>query len=54
MTDSNKQSTEKKEMRMMWIMTAVIVLAILGLMGGYVLTHPDWRHPAWASPSSNE
>jgi hypothetical protein len=52
MTDSNEPSTEKREMRMMWIMTAVVVLAILGLMGGYVLTHPDWRHPAWAAPSN--
>jgi hypothetical protein len=31
-------------MRMMWIMSAVIVLLILGLMGMNMLTHPDWMH----------
>lgn len=53
MADSNEQDNEKKEMRVMWIMSAVVVLAILGLMGGYILTHPDWRHPAWATPSTS-
>jgi hypothetical protein len=33
-------------MRVMWIMTAVIVLIILGLMGMNMLTHPDWMHGA--------
>jgi hypothetical protein len=28
----------------MWVMTAVIVLIILGLMGMNMLTHPDWMH----------
>jgi hypothetical protein len=28
----------------MWIMTAVIVLIIPGLMGMNMLTHPDWMH----------
>ena len=51
MSDSNEQ--EKKEMRVMWIMSAIVVLAILGLMGGYILTHPDWRHPAWAKESTS-
>jgi hypothetical protein len=40
-------------MRMMWIMTAIVVLAILGWMDGYILTYPDWRHPTWASPSTS-
>jgi hypothetical protein len=43
MTDQNQQK-EKSEMRVMWIMTAVIVLIILGLMGFNMLTHPDWMH----------
>jgi hypothetical protein len=38
------QNTEKSEMRVMWIMSAVIVLIILGLMGFNMLTHPDWIH----------
>jgi hypothetical protein len=38
------QNTEKSEMRVMWIMSAVIVLIILGLMGFNMLTHPDWMH----------
>ena len=53
MTNSNEQNNEKKEMRVMWIMSAIVVLAILGLMGGYMLTHPDWRHPAWAKESTS-
>jgi hypothetical protein len=44
MTDQDQRSTEKAEMRIMWIMTAVIVLIILGLMGMNMLTHPDWIH----------
>jgi hypothetical protein len=28
----------------MWIMTAVIVLIILGITGCNMLTHPDWMH----------
>jgi hypothetical protein len=43
-TDQNKQDTEKSEMRVMWIMTAVIVLIILGMTGMNMLTHPDWMH----------
>ena len=39
-----QQNTEKDDMRAMWIMTAVIVLLILGLMGWNMLTHPDWMH----------
>jgi hypothetical protein len=35
---------KKSEMRVMWIMSAVIVLIILGLMGFNMLTHPDWTH----------
>lgn len=31
MTDQRERNTEKSEMRVMWIMTAVIVLIILGL-----------------------
>ena len=44
MPDRNEQDTEKSEMRVMWIMSAVIVLFILGLMGFNMLTHPDWMH----------
>jgi hypothetical protein len=44
MTDQDQRSTEKSEMRVMWIMTAVIVLIILGMMGMNMLTHPDWIH----------
>jgi hypothetical protein len=38
------QNNDKKEMRVMWIMTAVVVLAILGIMGLNMATHPDWMH----------
>jgi len=38
------QNNDKKEMRMMWIMTAVVVLFILGIMGLSMLTNPDWRN----------
>jgi len=44
MPDQNEQDTQKSEMRIMWIMSAVIVLFILGLMGFNMLTHPDWMH----------
>jgi len=44
MPDQNEQDTQKSEMRVMWIMSAVIVLFILGLMGFNMLTHPDWMH----------
>ena len=44
MPEQNKQNTEKSEMRVMWIMTAVIVLIIFGLTGCNMLTHPDWMH----------
>ena len=44
MPDQNEQDTQKSDMRVMWIMSAVIVLIILGLMGFNMLTHPDWRH----------
>jgi hypothetical protein len=44
MTDPDQRRTEKSEMRVMWIMTAVIVAIILGLMGFNMLTHPDWMH----------
>ena len=38
------RNNDKKEMRVMWIMTAVVVLFILGIMGLNMLTHPDWIH----------
>jgi hypothetical protein len=38
------ENNDKKEMRMMWIIAAVVVLAILGMMGLNMLTDPDWRH----------
>lgn len=44
MPDQNEQDTEKSDMRVMWVMTGVIVLIILGLMGMNMLTHPDWMH----------
>ena len=44
MPDQNGRNDEKSEMRAMWIMTAAIVLIILGLMGWNMLTHPDWMH----------
>ena len=44
MPDQNEQDTQKSEMRVMWIMSAVIVLFILGLMGFNMLPHPDWMH----------
>ena len=44
MPDQNEQDTQKSEMRAMWIMSAVIVLIILGLMGFNMLMHPDWIH----------
>jgi hypothetical protein len=47
MTDPDERNTEKSEMRVMWIMTAVVVLIILGLMGFNMLTHPDWMHGLW-------
>jgi hypothetical protein len=46
MTGQRERNTEKSEMRVMWIMTAVIVLIILELMGMNMLTHPDWMHGA--------
>jgi hypothetical protein len=42
MTEQN-QDNDKKEMRVMWIITAVIVLAILGMVGANMLTDPNWR-----------
>jgi hypothetical protein len=44
MADQDERNTEKSEMRVMWIMTGVIVLIILGMMGWNMLTHPDWIH----------
>jgi flagellar basal body-associated protein FliL len=38
MTDQND---DKREMRMMWIATAVVVLVILGGMGINMLVHHD-------------
>ncbi len=42
MTDQD-QNNDKKEMRVMWIITAVIVLALLGMVGANMLTDPNWR-----------
>ena len=44
MTDQNEENTEKNEMRVMWIMSGVIVLIIVGLMGMSMLTNPNWMH----------
>ena len=44
MTDHDERNTETSEMRVMWIMAAVIVLFILGITGCNMLTHPDWMH----------
>jgi hypothetical protein len=43
-TDRDRDNTDKNEMKVMWIMSAVIVLGILALMGWNMLTHPDWMH----------
>ena len=40
MPDQNQLNNEKTEMRVMWIMSAVVVLIILGMMGLNMLTHP--------------
>jgi hypothetical protein len=42
--DQNKQDSEKSDMRMMWIMTAAVVVFILAIMGINMWTHPDWMH----------
>lgn len=52
MTDED-QSNDKKEMRVMWIITAVIVLAILGMMGANMLADPNWRQ-GYSSSSAAE
>jgi len=44
MAHQDERNTEKSEMRVMWTMTAVIVLIILGMMGLNMLTHPDGMH----------
>jgi hypothetical protein len=44
MVEQNEGSADRKEMRMMWIMTGVIVFIIVALMGFNMLTHPDWMH----------
>jgi hypothetical protein len=44
MSDQKEQHNEKAERRAMWLMTALGVLIILGLMGMNMLTHPDWMH----------
>ena len=36
------QNNDKNEMRVMWIITAVIVLALLGMMGANMLTDPNF------------
>jgi len=44
MAEQNKQDSEKSDMRMMWIMTAAVVVFILAIMGINMWTHPDWLH----------
>ena len=44
MAEQNKQDSEKSDMRMMWIMTAAVVVFILAIMGINMWTHPDWMH----------
>ena len=46
MSDQDQHDTNKGEMRVMWIMTGVIVLIILGMMGLNMLTDPNWMHGA--------
>ena len=41
MANQNEPDTEKSDMRVMWIATAVIVLMILGAMGINMLVHHD-------------
>jgi hypothetical protein len=47
------QNNDKKEMRMMWIMTAVVVLFILGIMGLNMATNPDWMR-GYSSSAATE
>jgi uncharacterized protein (DUF983 family) len=42
MTDQDEQVDIKAERRAMFIITAVGVLIILGLMGVSMLTNPNW------------
>jgi hypothetical protein len=41
MTNQNTPNTEKRDTRIMWIATAVIVLLLAGGMGINMLLHPD-------------
>jgi flagellar basal body-associated protein FliL len=41
MSEQDDQERDKREMRMMWIFSAVIVLIIVGGMGANVLFHHD-------------
>ena len=41
MSEQDDQARDKREMRMMWIFSAVIVLIILGGMGANMLFHHD-------------
>jgi len=45
MADQDEQVDIKAERRAMFIITAVGVLIILGLMGVSVLTNPNWMQP---------
>jgi hypothetical protein len=41
MSEQDDQERDKREMRIMWIFSAVIVLMILGGMGANMLFHHD-------------
>ena len=41
MTNQDESNTEKRDTRMMWIATGVIVLIFVGAMGINMLLHPD-------------
>jgi hypothetical protein len=41
MSEQKDQERDKREMRMMWIFSGVIVLIILGGMGANMLFHQD-------------
>jgi hypothetical protein len=47
MTDQDDEARDRREQRLMWIFSGVIVLLILGMMGANMLFH----HPAEQQPT---
>jgi hypothetical protein len=52
MSNEYDPDTEKREMRAMWIFSAVVVLLILGLMVGNMILHPERMWPSTEEISS--